>query len=96
MDIKVEVSKVEEAAWDIVSALRSAGDDGTVRDLTRDAIKVAQNLIDLATIEEDDTVAWVCRDIITTLRLTNWMVRLRSVAADEVEAIADASTALLW
>lgn len=96
MDIKVEVSKVEEAAWDIVAALRSAGDDGTVKDLTKDAIKVAQDLIDLATIEDDDTVAWVARDIITTLRLTKWMVRLRGVAADEVEAIADASTALLW
>lgn len=96
MDIKVEVSKVEEAAWDIVAALRSARDDEKVNDLARDAIRVAQDLIDLATIRDDDVVAWVCRDIITTLRLTKWQVRLRRVAADEVEAIADACTALGW
>ena len=96
MDIKVEVSKVEEAAWDIVAALRSADDDGTVNDLAQDAIRVAQRLIDLATIEDDDTVSWICRDIITGLRLTKWTVRLRRVAADEVEAIADACTALCW
>lgn len=96
MDTKVEVSKVEEAAWDLVAAIRSAEDDGTVNDLTRDAIQVAQDLIDLATILDDDTVSWICRDIITSLRLTKWSVRLRRVAADEVEAIADACTALCW
>lgn len=96
MDIKVEVSKVEEAAWDLVAAIRSAEDDGTVNDLTRDAIQVAQRLIDLATTQDDDTVSWICRDIITSLRLTKWSVRLRRVAADEVEAIADACTALCW
>ena len=96
MDIKVEVSKVEEAAGDIVAALRTAEDDGTVNGLAQDAIRVAQRLIDLATTQDDDTVSWVCRDIITSLRLTKWTVRLRCVAADEVEAIADACTALCW
>lgn len=96
MDIKIEVSKVEEAAWDIVAALRTAKDDGRVNELTDDAVRVAQDLIDLATTQDDDTVAWICRDIITSLRLTKWMVRLRRVAADEVEAIADACTALAW
>lgn len=96
MDIKVEVSKVEEAAWGIVAALRSADDDGKVNDLARDAIRVAQDLIDLATTQDDDTVSWICRDIITSLRLTKWSVRTRRIAADEVEAIADACTALCW
>ena len=96
MDIKVEVSKVEEVARDIVAAIRSAEDDGTVNDLAKDAIQVAQDLIDLATTQDDDTVSWVCRDIITVLQLTKWTVRLRRVAADEVEAIADATTALCW
>ena len=96
MDIKVEVNKVEEVAWDIVAAIRSAEDDGTVNDLAKDAIQVAQDLIDLATTQDDDTVSWICRDIITTLQLTKWTVRLRRVAADEVEAIADACTALCW
>lgn len=96
MDIKVEVSKVEEVAWDIVAAIRSAEDDGTVNDLAKDAIQVAQELIDLATTQDDDTVSWICRDIITALQLTKWTVRLRRVAADEVEAIADACTALCW
>ena len=96
MDIKVEVIKVEEAAWDIVAALRSAGDDGKVNDLAWDGIRLAQNLIDLAMIEDDAAVSCVCRDIIAILRLTKWTVRLRRVAADEVEAIADACTALGW
>jgi hypothetical protein len=96
MDIKVEVSKVEEAAWALTAAIRSAEDDGTVNDLARDATRVAQDLIDLSTTLDDDTVSWICRDIITTLRLTKWTVRLRRVAADEVEAIADACTALCW
>lgn len=96
MDIKVEVSKVEEAAWALTAALRSAEDDGTVNDLAQDAIRVAQNLIDLATTQDDDTVSWICRDIITSLRLTKWSVRTRRIAADEVEAIADACTALCW
>lgn len=96
MDIKVEVSKVEEVTWDIVAAIRSAEDDGTVNDLAKDAIQVAQDLIDLATTQDDDTVSWICRDIITALQLTKWTVRLRRVAADEVEAIADACTALCW
>ena len=96
MDIKVEVNKVEEVAWDIVAAIRTAEDDGTVNDLAKDAIQVAQDLIDLATTQDDDTVSWVCRDIITSLQLTKWTVRLRRVAADEVEAIADACTALCW
>ena len=96
MDTKVEVSKVEEVVWDIVAAIRTAEDDGTVNDLAKDAIQVAQEVIDLATTQDDDTVSWVCRDIITSLRLTKWTVRLRRVAADEVEAIADACTALCW
>ena len=96
MDIKVEVSKVEEAAWALTAAIRSAEDDGTVNDLARDAIRVAQDLIDLATTQDDDTVSWVCRDIITSLRLTKWSVRTRRIAADEVEAIADACAALCW
>lgn len=96
MDTKVEVSKVEEVAWDIVAAIRTAEDDGTVNDLAKDAIQVAQEVIDLATTQDDDTVSWVCRDIITALQLTKWTVRLRRVAADEVEAIADACTALCW
>jgi hypothetical protein len=96
MNVKVEVSKVEEAAWDIVAALRTAEDDGTVNDLAQDAIQVAQELIDLATTQDDDTVSWICRDIITSLRLTKWTVRTRRIAADEVEAIADACTALCW
>lgn len=96
MDIKVEVSKVEEAAWALTAALRSAEDDGTVNDLAKGAIEVAQNLIDLATTQDDDTVSWICRDIITSLRLTKWSVRTRRIAADEVEAIADACTALCW
>lgn len=96
MDIKVEVSKVEEAAWAITAAIRSAEDDGTVNDLAKGAIEVAQNLIDLATTQDDDTVSWICRDIITSLRLTKWSVRTRRIAADEVEAIADACTALCW
>lgn len=96
MDIKVEVSKVEEAAWALTAAIRSAEDDGTVNDLAKSAIEVAQNLIDLATTQDDDTVSWICRDIITSLRLTKWSVRTRRIAADEVEAIADACTALCW
>lgn len=96
MDTKVEVNKVEEVAWDIVAAIRTAEDDGTVNDLAKDAIQVAQEVIDLATTQDDDTVSWVCRDIITALQLTKWTVRLRRVAADEVEAIADACTALCW
>lgn len=96
MDIKVEVSKVEEAAWALTAAIRSAEDDGTVNDLAKGAIEVAQNLIDLATTQDDDTVSWICRDIITSLRLTKWSVRTRRIAADEVEAIADACTALCW
>lgn len=96
MDIKVEVNKVEEVAWDIVAAIRTAEDNGTVNDLAKDAIQVAQELIDLATTQDDDAVSWVCRDIITALQLTKWTVRLRRVAADEVEAIADACTALCW
>lgn len=96
MDTKVEVSKVEEVAWDIVAAIRTAEDDGTVNDLAKDAIQVAQEVIDMATTQDDDTVSWVCRDIITALQLTKWTVRLRRVAADEVEAIADACTALCW
>ena len=96
MDIKVEVSKVEEAAWALTAAIRSAEDDGTVNDLARDATRVAQDLIDLATTQDDDTVSWICRDIITSLRLTKWSVRTRRIAADEVEAIADACTALCW
>ena len=96
MDTKVEVSKVEEVAWDIVAAIRTAEDDGTVNDLAKDAIQVAQEVIDLATTQDDDTVSWVCRDIITAIQLTKWTVRLRRVAADEVEAIADACTALCW
>ena len=96
MDTKVEVNKVEEVAWYIVAAIRTAEDDGTVNDLAKDAIQVAQEVIDLATTQGDDTVSWVCRDIITALQLTKWTVRLRRVAADEVEAIADACTALCW
>lgn len=96
MDIKVEVNKVEEVAWDIAAAIRTAEDDGTVNDLAKDAVQVAQELIDLATTQDDDTVSWVCRDIITALQLTKWTVRLRRVASDEVEAIADACTALCW
>lgn len=96
MDIKVEVSKVEEAAWGVVAAIRAAEDDGTVNELAQVAIRVAQDLIDLSTTLDDDTVSWICRDIITVLRLTKWTVRLRRVAADEVEAIADACTALCW
>lgn len=96
MNIKVEVSKVEEAAWALTAAIRSAEDDGKVNDLARDAIRVAQDLIDLATTQDDDTVSWICRDIITSLRLTKWSVRTRRIAADEVEAIADACTALCW
>lgn len=96
MNIKVEVSKVEEAAWALNAAIRSAEDDGTVNDLARRAIEVAQDLIDLATTQDDDTVSWICRDIITSLRLTKWSVRTRRIAADEVEAIADACTALCW
>ena len=96
MDIKVEVSKVEEAAGALTAAIRSAEDDGTVNDLAKGAIEVAQNLIDLATTQDDDTVSWICRDIITSLRLTTWSVRTRRIAADEVEAIADACTALCW
>lgn len=96
MDTKVEVSKVEEVVWDIVAAIRTAEDDGTVNDLAKDAIQVAQEVIDMATTQDDDTVSWVCRDIITALQLTKWTVRLRRVAADEVEAIADACTALCW
>ena len=96
MDIKVEVSKVEEAAWALTAAIRSAEDDGTVNDLAKGAIEVAQDLIDLATTQDDDTVSWICRDIITSLRLTKWSVRTRRIAADEVEAIADACTALCW
>ena len=93
---KDEVSKVEEAAWALTAAIRSAEDDGTVNDLAKSAIEVAQNLIDLATTQDDDTVSWICRDIITSLRLTKWSVRTRRIAADEVEAIADACTALCW
>lgn len=96
MDIKVEVSKVEEAAWALTAAIWSAEDDGNVNDLAKDAIEVAQNLIDLATTQDDDTLSWICRDIITSLRLTKWSVRTRRIAADEVEAIADACTALCW
>lgn len=96
MDIKVEVSKVEEAAWALTAAIWSAKDDGTVNDLAKEAIGVAQNLIDLATTQDDDTVSWICRDIITSLRLTKWSVRTRRIASDEVEAIADACTALCW
>lgn len=96
MDIKVEANKVEEVAWDIAAAIRTAEDDGTVNDLAKDAIQVARELIDLATTQDDDVVSWVCRDIITALQLTKWTVRLRRVASDEVEAIADACAALCW
>jgi hypothetical protein len=96
MDIKVKVSKVEEAAWALTAAIRSAEDDETVNDLAKSAIEVAQSLIYLAATQDDDTVSWICRDIITSLRLTKWSVRTRRIAADEVEALADACTALCW